>query len=72
MILTQYRKDGPAKARFVRKAVGQDFYKWCEQSEDDPRFDVAQGTCSAEDLPDDVRKKCDAYDGAFYACEWSI
>lgn len=40
-ILTQYRKEGAARARFVRKVIGQDFYKWCEQSADDPRYDVA-------------------------------
>ena len=72
MIRTQYRKPGTAKARYVRKAIGQDFYKWCEQSADDPRYDIAQGTCEAEDLPTDIRQKCDEYNGAFYACEWPL
>ena len=73
MIRTQYRKPGTAKARYVRKAIGQDFYKWCEQSADDPRYDIAQGTCEAEDLPTDIRQKCDELEGknaGFYACEW--
>jgi hypothetical protein len=40
MIRTQYRKPGTAKARYVRKATGQDFYKWCEQSAEDSRYDL--------------------------------
>ncbi len=32
----------------------------------------AQGTCEAEDLPADIRQKCDEYNGAFYACEWPL
>ena len=75
MIRTQYRKPGTAKARYVRKAIGQDFYKWCEQSAEDSRYDIAQGTCDAEDLPPDIRKKCDELEGknaGFYACEWPL
>lgn len=72
MIREQYRKQGEAKARFVKKAVGQDFYKWCEQSASDPRFDIAQGTCEASDLPTEIRQKCDEYQGSFYACEWPM
>lgn len=72
MIRTQYRIPGTAKARYVRKAIGQDFYEWCEQSAEDLRFDIAQGTCEAEDLPPDIRQKCDEHNGAFYACEWPL
>lgn len=72
MIREQYRVEGAAKARYVRRAIGQDFYKWCEQSAADPRYDVAQGTCEAQDLPADVRAACDAYKGMFYACEWPM
>lgn len=72
MIRDQYRTGGKARARFVKRAAGQDFYKWCEQSDEDPRYDVAQGTCEAEDLPDDIRAKCDSYDGMHYACEWPL
>ena len=72
MIRTQYRKPETAKARYVRKAIEQDFCKWCEQSAEDSRYDIAQGTCEAEDLPPDIRQKCDEYNGAFYACEWPL
>lgn len=73
MIRTKYRTEGRIKARYVRKAVGQDFYVWCEQLLDDPRYDAAQGTCEAEDLPDSIRAKCDAAEGCHgYACEWPI
>lgn len=72
MIRDSYRKEGKTKARFVKKAIGQNFYKWCEQGLDDPRFDVAQGTCDADDLPPEVKARCDEYKGSFYACEWPI
>ena len=72
MILTSYRKEGLAKARFVKRRHGQGFYVWCEQSMEDPRYDIAQGTCEAEDLPEDVRFMCDHYFGSFYACEWRL
>lgn len=72
MITEAFRGKGEAKARYVRKAAGVDgVYQWCEQSADDPRYDVAQGTCDAEDLPDDIRDKCDRHTGmGTYACEW--
>lgn len=72
MIRDTYRSPGSVKARYVKKHPGNDYYKWCEQSAVDARYDVAQGTCEAEDLPDDIRAKCDAYDGAHYACEWPL
>lgn len=73
MIRTQYRKEGRVKARYVKKVLGQEGgYKWCEQSVDNPGYDIAQGTCEAEDLPPEICKKCDEYNGAFYACEWPI
>lgn len=72
MIITKYRSSGKPLCRFVRKAKSQKYYEWCEQSIDNPRFDVAQGTCDAEDLPDDIRIKCDNHNGSFYACEWKL
>lgn len=69
-IIERYRVQGKAIARYVAKSRVGDFYRWCEQSSDDPRYDVAQGTCTAEDLPDHVREKCDKYEGVHYACEW--
>lgn len=42
---------------------------WCIQS-NDKRYDIEQGTCDAEDLPEEIRKQCDQYTGAFYACQW--
>jgi hypothetical protein len=72
MIREKYRVDGKARARYVRRAAGKDFYEWCEQSAADPRYDVAQGTCEAQDLPDEIRAACDANKGMFYACEWPM
>lgn len=69
-ILTRYRVEGKASARYVTKSVAGDFYRWCEQSAEDPRYDVAQGTCVAEDLPEHIRARCDACRGSFYATEW--
>lgn len=72
MIRDSYRKEGKVKTRFVRKVAGQDFYKWCEQSLENPKYDIAQGTCEEDDLPTDIQKKCDEYTGSFYACEWPL
>ena len=55
--------------RYVRKIPGQEKYQWCIQS-NDKRYDIEQGTCDAEDLPADVKEKCDQYTGSFYACKW--
>jgi len=71
MIKVKYRVEGSVKARYVRKTEG-DQYAWCEQSADNPARDVAQGTCEAGDLPEDIRKQCDEYSGAFYAAEWPL
>lgn len=71
MIKDSFRTDGDSALRFVRKHhTAKGLYIWCEQSLEDSRLDVAQGTCEAEDLPDDVRELCDKYDGQFYACVW--
>lgn len=70
MIHTTRRSPGNASARYVRKAINGDGYEWCEKSAADSRYNTATGTCDAADLPDDVRAVCDAYYGAFYACEW--
>jgi hypothetical protein len=72
MIRTQYKVSGTAKARYVRKVAGRNLYKWCVQSAEDLRFDIAQGTCEAEDLPPEIRQKCNDYRGRFYACEWPL
>jgi hypothetical protein len=75
MMRTQYRVEGEAKARYVRKHLSRDWYQWCEQSKENPAYDVAQGTCDAEDLPEDVRAKCEELRGknaGFYACEWAL
>ncbi len=70
MLVEQFRRPGRCKARFVRRMHNSPLYKWCEQNADKPRYDLAHGTCEAEDLPEEIRKKCDEYQGAFYACEW--
>lgn len=75
MILTKYRVAGPVKTRYVRKSAIHDFYEWCEQSAKDTRYDLAQGTCEAEDLPEAIRQKCDEMHGktwGTYACEWPL
>lgn len=45
--------------RFVRAVVPGKNYAWCVRDALDHRYDVQQGTCDAEDLPDDVRKAAD-------------
>lgn len=72
MIRDKYRVEGKVSKRYVKRHPGNDYYVWCEQSADDPRYDIAQGACEPEDLPDDIRKKCDEYDGYAYACEWPL
>lgn len=56
--------------RYIRRHHCQDWYVWCEQDAENPWFDIAQGTCEAEDIPEDVKELCDNYKGAFYACAW--
>ncbi len=75
MIKTTYGTINKKGNRYVRKSVGEDqhgrqCYKWCIQNPDKPRYDVAQGTCDADDLPDHIRKQCDTHTGMFYACLW--
>jgi hypothetical protein len=72
MITTKYRVEGQVKARYVGKSAVGDHYIWCEQSADDLGVDVAQGTCGAEDLPEDIKVKCETNNGAVYACEWPL
>lgn len=71
-IQTTYRIPGPIKARYVGKAACGNHYRWCEQSAKNPAYDIAQGTCSADELPTEIRKKCDEYNGIAYACEWPL
>lgn len=72
MIRDKYRIEGEVRARYIRKHICQDWYEWCEQSATDPRYDIAQGTADAEDVPEHIRKTCDANRTAHYACEWPI
>lgn len=46
--------------RFVRTVVAGQTYAWCVRDKLDHRYDVQQGFCSAEDLPNKVRKAADA------------
>lgn len=71
MIIEKFRDCGTTGARYVRR-LREDLYAWCESSAADPRYDVAQGTCEADDLPADIRAVCDAYHGSGYACEWPL
>lgn len=70
MIRTTYRKEGEALTRFVKKHPCQDWYVWCEQSAENPAYDVAQGTCDGEDLPPEIKAACDSYTGVHYPCVW--
>ena len=71
MIITNHESDGPKGNRYVgRSARGG--YRWCIQHATKKHFDVAQGSCDGEDLPKNIREKCDAYDGVHYACQWPI
>jgi hypothetical protein len=55
--------------RYVRKMRGKiDTYFWVETNE--KSLTVREGMASGQELPESIRKSCDAYTGAFYACEW--
>jgi hypothetical protein len=59
MIKTTYTspRSGNTSRYVAKDAVGAG-YHWCEQC-DKTRFDLAQGTCDADDLPDDVKQAAD-------------
>lgn len=59
------------RARYVRRnALGDDEYSWCEVG-DDRRYDLRQGGCHADDLPDDIRAAADMLRGhAFGFVPW--
>lgn len=71
MITTTWKSESEGKEgkRYVGKAANGG-YRWCIQNVHKPQYDIAQGKCEAEDLPEEIRQKCDEYDGGFYACEW--
>lgn len=77
MIVTTYeskrfRNENLAWRRYVRKDATGEGYSWCLTS---PwtRFDVAQGTCSADDIDADVRALADARRGlAFSYVDWPM
>jgi hypothetical protein len=58
MIKTTYSSPRSGNtARYVaRNAVSG--YRWCEQCAD-TGLDLAQGTCDADDLPDDIKQASD-------------
>lgn len=45
---------------------------WCEQNAEEPQYDIAQGTCDAEDLPEQIRKACDEATHIHYAAIWPM
>lgn len=71
MYQSKYWTEESKVRRYVVKApiVG---YRWCEQSAEDSRFDLRQGTCDREDLPPHIAEICDRHKGAFYASEWPL
>lgn len=59
--------------RFVRTLLPGKSYAWCIRDAVDHRYDVQQGLCDREDLPDDVRKAADARFGHFPSyVEWKL
>lgn len=69
----------PLEARFVRVSAiwppkARDKYNWCETSLlGGKRYDVRQGWCGPEDLPDDVRAAADALEGlAWRYVDWPL
>jgi hypothetical protein len=76
MITVTYQsaKYDPAlvEKRYVGKGLGKGSpYRWAEVGAD-RRYDIRQGTCDAEDLPEDLRRKCDMSGGFLYATEWPL
>ena len=69
-VIFDSKKPGPFK-RFVGPGANGE-YRWCEQSTDDPRYDLRQGRCNLSDLPDSIANICNAHTGSFYACEWPL
>jgi hypothetical protein len=64
MITTTYRSGNcrPEREgdRFVRTVRPCAQYAWCVRDAIDHRYDVQQGFCDREDLPDNVRRAADA------------
>lgn len=58
--------------RYIRLIRRTRTYQWAIQDGRNPRYDAAQGRCSAQDVPADIREVCAAYDGVLYACEWPM
>lgn len=55
--------------RFVRRCYPTG-YAWCLRGLD-LRYDIAQGTCDAQDIPPAIRERADALMGhAFSYVEW--
>ena len=73
MIVDKFRIEGvKSNTRYVRKNHLSGIYHWCEVDPRNPNYDIAQGTCSSEDLPDGVRHSCDEYSGVHYATQWEF
>jgi hypothetical protein len=57
--------------RYVRTLRPNAEYVWCVRDALDPRYDVQQGTCNAEDVPKHIRALADLQQGrAFSYVEW--
>ena len=58
--------------RYVRRCCVSCGYRWCEIGAN-LVYDLRQGSCEAEDLPEDVRAQADALQGAFPSyVKWPI
>lgn len=56
-IETQYRVSKPGDGKRYVRYAGDGLYIWCETGRETPpgwRFDIAQGSCSVDDLPPDI------------------
>ncbi len=74
-INTTYESKSGAPAsgkRYVKRGQHGLCYVWCQTSATDSRCDVKQGICDASDLPPEIKKICDGYQGMMYACEWPL
>lgn len=67
-VITKFRADKPADGKRYVRYDGAGQYFWCETGQATRagwRYDIAQGTCTVEDLPPDVATKAIAAHGSF-------
>ncbi|MDD5363383.1 MAG: hypothetical protein PHN88_14750 [Ignavibacteria bacterium] len=60
----------PPHKRYISKSVVKGKYRYCIMAS--TGYDIEHGLLDAADLPENIRKKCDKYNGVFYACEFPL